>query len=210
MSSGNNCPTAFLWPAFSSSCRRDYIRSTASRSCGGWRARILRGQADSGSAGRRQRGLDRDPTRDTKALSAGRQEFLSAGRQAQDAAIGVIRKQPQGAIGSLPHVADALAQIRQQCLLADHVLILEHKAVQRLAGEGANEQVAPPFREELPRVERRTRGSNRGVPIIDRLFHASLMRALADPRVIIVATVGDDRPAVIVAGVRDVDLIAAA
>src|SRR5215471_20291972 len=36
------------------------------------------------------------------------------------------------------------------------------------------------------------------------------MRALADPRVIIVATVGDDRPAVIFAGLRDVDLIAAA
>src|SRR5215470_15916481 len=98
MPSGNNCPTAYLWPAFSFSCRLDYIRSIASRSCGGWRGLILRGQADSGSVGKRQRGLDRDPTRDTKALSAGRQEFLSAGRQAQDAAVGVIRKQPQGAI----------------------------------------------------------------------------------------------------------------
>src|SRR5690606_14513527 len=47
-------------------------------------------------------------------------------------------------------------------------------------------------------------------PIINRLLHAVLVRSLADLRAGIVPAIGDDRPAVILAGLRNIDLVAAA
>src|SRR5262249_6703460 len=130
--------------------------------------------------------------------------------QAQHTAFRVVSEQPQGAVGSLADVADALPQAGEQSLLTDNALAVEHEAVQRLTSQRAHEQVILPFREEIARVEGRAGGSDGGVPIVDRLLHAGLMGALADFGIVIVATIGDDRPAVILAGFWDVDLVAAA
>src|SRR5690606_30458357 len=51
---------------------------------------------------------------------------------------------------------------------------------------------------------------DRGIPVMDRLLHAFLVRTLADLSAGIVPPVGDHRPAIVLAGFRHVDLIAAA
>ena len=47
-------------------------------------------------------------------------------------------------------------------------------------------------------------------PTVDRLLHASLVRADADLTAVVVASVADDRPAVVFARLGNVDLITAA
>src|SRR6185295_2153247 len=82
--------------------------------------------------------------------------------------------------------------------------------MQRLSRQGADEEVALPVREQRARIKHGTRGRNGGIPIVDRLLHASLVRADADFTAVIVASVADDRPTVVFARLGNVDFIAAA
>src|SRR5262249_26202558 len=189
--------------AFSSWSRRDFTRSTASSSCGGSRAVKLGGAPRRG--GRRPRAWGRAP-----GIAPASQGRAHLGIRRRTPASRWVRGRPRGAVGSLAYVADALPQAGEQSLLTDNALAVEHEAVQRLTSQRAHEQVILPFREEIARVEGRAGGSDGGVPIVDRLLHAGLMGALADFGIVIVATIGDDRPAVILAGFWDVDLVAAA
>ena len=60
------------------------------------------------------------------------------------------------------------------------------------------------------RVERHAGRRDRRHPVLDRLLHAGLVRALVDLGAAIVDAVADHRPAVVLAGLRNVDLVAAA
>ena len=59
-------------------------------------------------------------------------------------------------------------------------------------------------------VERHPGGRDRGHPVPDRLLHAGLLRALVDLGAAVVDAVADHRPAVVLALLDDVDLVAAA
>src|SRR5207302_9043799 len=70
--------------------------------------------------------------------------------------------------------------------------------------------IAFPARKPLAGVERHAGRRDGGHPGVERLRHARLVRALADPgTAAVIDTVGDDRPAVIDAGTDDVHLVAA-
>ena len=74
----------------------------------------------------------------------------------------------------------------------------------------ADEQVALPCREQVALIERHAGGRDRRRPVLDRLLHAGLRRALVDLRAAVVDAVADHRPAVVLALLDDVDLVAAA
>src|SRR5204863_6520461 len=87
---------------------------------------------------------------------------------------------------------------------------LEHRAP-----HPADEDVSFPRGEPLARVERQARGSNRRNPEDERWFHAGRRmlgcrwtRRVARRVAVVRASVGDDRPAVILAGFDDVDFVA--
>src|SRR6185436_3379731 len=77
-------------------------------------------------------------------------------------------------------------------------------------GQRADEQIAAPRRQQVAGVEGHARRCNRGHPIADRLLHAVLARAVVDLGAAVIDAEADDRPAVVLALVDDVDLIAAA
>src|SRR5262245_3100843 len=70
--------------------------------------------------------------------------------------------------------------------------------------------MATPRRKQLAAVERHAGRSDRRHPILDRLLHAGLFAAPVDFRAAVIDAVADHRPAVVLAGLRNVDLIAAA
>ena len=74
----------------------------------------------------------------------------------------------------------------------------------------ADEQIALPVREQVALIEGHAGGRDHRRPLDDRLLHAGLVGALVDTRARIIDAVTDHRPAVILAGLRDVDLVAAA
>ena len=80
---------------------------------------------------------------------------------------------------------------------------------QHLEFQRADEQVALPGRKQRAGVERHAGRRDRGHPVFHRLLHAGLVRALVDFRAVVIDAVADHRPAVVLALLDDVDLVAA-
>ena len=122
----------------------------------------------------------------------------------------------QQAVGALRHVAHALPQIDEQRLAAQLLhLLVEQDAVELarardLAGaQAADEHVALPLRQLVARVEREARDRDRRRPVDDRRLEAFVRRQLRLPRAGVGAAVAHERPAVVLAGADDVELVAA-
>src|SRR5690606_16782361 len=79
-------------------------------------------------------------------------------------------EQVEQSVGAGAHVADAADDALQQALLAHQALALETQAHEHAAAQGADEEVALPFREALARVERHPGRRDGGNPFVERLF----------------------------------------
>src|SRR5581483_7415560 len=150
----------------------------------------------------RRDGADAAPT--------GRVQPLLRRHDAQDPPIAVVGQQPERAVRALPHVADALAEALQQALFLGDLLAFDLEANENLRPQRADEQIAFPRRETIAGVERHAGGRDRGHPVPERLLHPGLRRRLVDLRAVIVDAIADHRPAVVLALLDEVDLIAAA
>ena len=80
---------------------------------------------------------------------------------------------------------------------------------QHLAFERADEQAALPAREQVAGVERHAGGRDRRRPVLHRLLHAGLRACRRRSAAAIIDAVADHRPAVVLARLDDVDLVAA-
>src|SRR3546814_15780680 len=69
------------------------------------------------------------------------------------------------AVWTAADVADALAEAGQQLLLAHDLVAFELQATQVPVGEGAEEEVAPPFGKGLAAVEGHAAGRDGGHPV---------------------------------------------
>src|SRR5687768_4939 len=102
-----------------------------------------------------------------------RNRALFLGSQLENAPLGAVGEKVQRAIGSLTHVADALAcglQILEQTLFANHLLTFERETHEVLTAHAANEQAVLPRGEEPSRVEHHAARSDDRVPVIARLL----------------------------------------
>src|SRR5262245_15498091 len=123
---------------------------------------------------------------------------------------GAVGGQPQRAARPIANIADAFPQPLQEALPLDHIVAVEFEPHQKLAGQRADEEVATPGRQQTAGIERHPGRSDRGHPVFERLLHALLVRALVDPGAAVVDAVADHWPAVILALLDEVDLVAAA
>src|SRR5207302_4875222 len=98
----------------------------------------------------------------------------------------------------------------QQPLLARDRVALQLEPHQNLPGERADEQAAAPGRKQVTCIERHAGWRDRRYPVFDRLLHAGFLRALVDLGAVVVDAIADHGPAVVLAGLRNVDLVAAA
>src|SRR5262245_5871714 len=115
------------------------------------------------------------------------------------------------AVGSLPHVADALATIGEQMLLARHAVTLERETHQARRAQAADEQVAAPGGNGPGRVELHARGCDDRVPVIHGLLGAFARgHRTRDRHPRILDAVRDFGPAVVAAALDAVELVAAA
>src|SRR5262245_33515756 len=119
-------------------------------------------------------------------------------------------------VGTLSHVADALAELAQHRLTPDFFpLVVELDALQLTGSrrltlpQSADEQAALPSSEAIAGVERHARERNRRNPHDVRLLHALAHRLIRHARSRIAAPLTDHRPSVVLAGLNDVDLVAA-
>src|SRR5262244_406684 len=131
-------------------------------------------------------------------------------RDAKNPTRGAVGGEPQRAVRPVANIANAFAQPLQQTLLLAHLVPVDFEPHQKLAGQRADEQVAAPGRQQTAGVERHPGRRDRGHPVLERLLHALLVRALVDFGAVVVDAVADHRPAVILALLDDVDLVAAA
>src|SRR5690606_14340627 len=77
--------------------------------------------------------------------------------------------------------------------------------------KAANKEVVLPFGDGVAAIEGGAAGRQHGVVVIDRLFHAFLLLdGISDGVATIFNSIGDDGPAVILAGLDEVHLVAAA
>src|SRR5215208_4102839 len=136
--------------------------------------------------------------------------MLTRGRNTQHTPVRTVGDEPQRAVGALPHVADTFAETLQQPFLVTDLVAIDIETHQEAWHQGADEQATLPFREQLARVERHAGGRDRRHPVFNRLLHAGLLRARVNFGAAVVDAVTDHRPAVILAFVDDVDLVAAA
>src|SRR5262245_49575483 len=131
-------------------------------------------------------------------------------RDAENPTRGAVRGEPQRAVRPVANIANAFAQTLQEALLVDHLVAVELEPHQKLADQRADEEVAAPGRQQTAGIERHPGRSDLGYPVLERLLHALLVRALVNPGAAVVDAVADHRPAVILALLDEVDLVAAA
>src|SRR5215468_6880238 len=131
-------------------------------------------------------------------------------RDAENPTRGAVGGEPQRAVGPVANIANAFAQPLQEALLLDHLVAVELEPRQELADQRADEEAAAPGRQQIAGMERHPGRSDRGHPVLERLLHALLVRALVDPGAAVVDAVADHRPAVILALLDEIDLVAAA
>src|ERR1043166_9137407 len=123
--------------------------------------------------------------------------------------IGVF-EHPQRAIGAFFHVADTVADVPALGGLGAAVSI-EDDAVQRFCLHAADEAVAVPLREGLrAAVEHQVAGRDHGYPIDDRLSEVGPGVVTGNGHAVVVHAIRDERPAVILALLDQVQLVAAA
>src|SRR4030095_1371772 len=128
----------------------------------------------------------------------------------------LLRQDIQGTSGSLSYITDSLTKLAQHRLAADlFPLVVEFDAIDLPCSrtlaltQSTHEHVSLPSGKPVARVERHARERNRRYPHDNRLFHPFLPRLLRDTRTGIAASVADDGPAVVLARLDDVDLVAA-
>src|SRR5258706_241260 len=137
---------------------------------------------------------------------------FSFGRRLQtdDAALGAVCEQVEEAVGALLHVADPFVELAEIALLQHDLVALQRQPHQPARLERADEQAAVPAGIGVAGVEDGAGRRDHRIPIVDRLLHAGLRRALADRGAGIVDPVGDDRPAIVLSRLRVIELVAAA
>src|SRR5688572_29534111 len=187
-------PTGPLWPR----CR---TRTTASRKLGSGRSlRATRKIDFAGSwakagatnpmanATQMNRNMTLSPT-----LSQGRGRLLAPRCDSPQLAVGCVGDDIQRAVAALAHVADALAAIGEQVLLARHAVVLDHEAHEPRLPERADEKAAAPRGKRVAGVELRARRRDDGIPVIGRaLVPGAIGDGAIDPRSRIFDAVRDD------------------
>src|SRR5262249_24469944 len=123
---------------------------------------------------------------------------------------GAVGGGPQRAVRPVANIADAFTQPLQEALLLDHLVAVELQPHQKLADQRTDEEVAAPGRQQIAGIERHPGRGDRGHPVFERMLHALLVRALVDLGADVVDAVADHWPAVILALLDEVDLVAAA
>src|SRR5690606_32615247 len=99
-----------------------------------------------------------------------------------------------------------------QGLLVNHatMLVVERETGQLLAGETAREDVAPPLRKSIARVDHQSGGRDRRNPDVIGVFHPLGHRGRVDRgTAAVIHTVADHRPAVVAARLHAVQLVSA-
>ena len=97
----------------------------------------------------------------------------------------------------------------RRCSLPILPLLSRSSARQQLELQRADQQIALPFREHFALVDGKPRRRDRRIPVEQRLLIAGRLGADADLLPGIVHAVGDHRPAIVLAGLGPIDLVAA-
>src|SRR5207342_2434585 len=132
--------------------------------------------------------------------------------EAQQLPVVFVGQDIYGAIRAHAHVADARTHLLEQAFLAHHAVAIEREPDQAGVGQCAEEQAVVPLRPGLIHQECHARQRRRFRPHVVGLLHARRRRAhrLGNGKSRVVDAVGDDRPAIVPAGPREIDLVAAA
>src|SRR5262249_32740438 len=138
-----------------------------------------------------------------RAGAKGRPLFCRRG--AEDPTRGAVGGEAERGGRPVPDIANAFAQPLQEALLLAHLVAVEFEPHQKLADQRADEEVTAPGRQLTAGVERHPGRGDRGHPVLERLLHALLVRALVDFGAAVVDAVADYRPAVILALLDQVD-----
>src|SRR5262245_42693250 len=128
----------------------------------------------------------------------------------------LVGEQIQQSVGALPDIAYALPQFDKQGFPSQFLQLLikedafEVAGPRNLAGsQCADEDIAFPFGETIPGIERHPGDGNRRHPEHDGGLVAGMTRTIVLPRPSVLASIADDRPAVIRTRFEDVDFITA-
>jgi hypothetical protein len=130
--------------------------------------------------------------------------------QPQDATVILIRDEVDEPVRALPHIAYALAELREYALFLCHGIAGKRETGEEAAAQRADEHPAVPAGVALAGVEGEPGGRDGRIPVEDRLLHARRRPAPADLRAGIVDAIADHRPAIVAAREHPVDLIPAA
>ena len=122
--------------------------------------------------------------------------------------VALIFEQPEGAIGTLFHFADAPAHV--ETLRFARAALRELHAHERLRRQSADEPVAVPIRKHLARVDDEAGRRDHRVPGDERRLELRPRRMIGDVAAVVVVAVRDDGVTVVLALVDDVELVAAA
>src|SRR5690606_19340456 len=136
---------------------------------------------------------------------------------AENGALVLVGDDIEQPVRPLTHVADTLAQIVQQHLAAQLLELLVEQDALELArarhlalAQPADEPVALPVRQRAAGIEAEARYGDGGRPVDDRRLEPLVRRAVSRlPGAGIGAAQADHRPAVIGAGLQDIQLVAA-
>src|SRR4029079_4748379 len=131
---------------------------------------------------------------------AGAVESPPCGRTRKIGARLIVGRKPERPIGTHTHIANALVEWAQQPLLVADRVTLYVEPHQNLPGKRTAEHAAAPGGEQVARIERHAGGRDRWHPILDRLLHAGLLRAIVDLGAVVVDAIADHGPAVVLAG----------
>src|SRR5690606_2878473 len=144
-------------------------------------------------------------------MPQGRRSLRGARRELPELAVLFVGDDVERAVRTLAHVADAPAALGEQVLLALHLRLLEHQPDELAVLQAADEETAFPLGERLARVELRARRRDDRVPVVHGLLEARLRSHGARDRLArVLLAVRDERPAVVLPPLDEVELVAAA
>src|SRR5262245_60290556 len=126
-------------------------------------------------------------------------------REPQDFAVALVGQGVDRPIGPLHHVTDAGAHGNP--LLADDLLAVKGEAHDR-SREGADEEVTLPGWNGITGIEGNARRRDHWIPVIDGVDEFRVRGRLGNCTAVIVRPPAHHRPSVILAGLRNVELIA--
>src|SRR5688572_10015419 len=127
-----------------------------------------------------------------------------------------VRQHVQRTVRADTHVADALMQLSQHRFAPDlFPALVEHDAVD-LSGarhlafpQSADKQIVLPRRHAIVGIERHPARGNRGYPDDDWHLHPVTGGLVGNARAHVAASVRDNRPAIVLAGTNDINLVTA-